>query len=261
MAEFIKARMWLLGIATSLVFLALWQISPTLGWIDPQLVPPATAVIHRFIVQWFDPSFYHDLAQTIIRVGGGFVLAAAISIPAGLAMGYWSVAHRMFALTVEVIRPIPASALVPIAALIFGIGNMMHISVVFLAAFVPILLASIDGVRTVDPIFVSTAKVFKRSTWDIFRTVLLPATLPHIVTGLRIAIAISLVVGISSEMVMSADGVGRRVVFAQRTLRIADLYAGVVTLALLGYLFNRLFLTLEHKILAWHRQSVAKSWA
>ncbi|MDF2114338.1 ABC transporter permease [Roseiarcaceae bacterium H3SJ34-1] len=260
MKTFALNRPWLLGIATGILFLTGWQLTPTMGLIDAQLVPPATTVLNRFLQQWLDPTFYPDLLITVLRVAGGFLLAAAVAIPLGLAMGYWQSVHRMFGLTIETIRPVPASALVPIAAAMFGIGNLMHISVVFLATVVPILLASLDGVRNVDPILISTARTFKRTTPDIFRTVLLPAALPHIVTGLRISIAIALVVGISSEMIMSAEGLGRRVVYAQRMLRVPELYAGVITLALLGYGFNRTFLLLENRILGWHRQAMAKNW-
>ena len=118
---------------------------------------------------------------------------------------------------------------------------------------IPILLATIDGVRGVDPLLLDTARTLGQSTSRIFRTVLLPAAMPSIATGLRVSIAIALIVGISSEMMLSADGLGRRVVYAQRMLRIADLYAGVLTLAILGFLLNRAFLVVEGRLVGWHR--------
>jgi NitT/TauT family transport system permease protein len=260
MIEALRSRPWILGLIATLVVIALWQLMPTLGWVDRQLVPPASAVLARFAAEWSESAFYPDLLATLFRILAGFGLAAFIGIPLGLAMGYWALAYRMFGLTIEMIRPIPASALVPVAAIVFGIGHSMHIVVIFIATAVPILLSTVDGVRDVDPILISTARTFRRSTGQIFRTVLLPAALPHIVTGLRVGIAIALIVGISSEMIMSAEGLGRRVLYAQRMLRIPDLYAGILTLAALGYVLNRVFLLLETRVLHWHRHANVKTW-
>ena len=255
--SFIRSHAWILGLVTTLAVLAVWQILPEAGIIDRQFIPTFADAFRRFVVEWGNGAFYGDLGATLYRIIGGFVLAAAIGIPAGLAMGYWVLGYNMFALTVDVIRPLPTTALVPIAALIFGIGNGMHIFVVVLATTVPILLATIDGVRNVDPLLVDTARTLGQSTARIFRTVLLPAAMPSIATGLRVAVAIALIVGISSEMMLSSDGLGRRVVYAQRMLQIPDLYAGVITLAVLGFVLNRGFLAAEHWLIGWHRRSTS----
>jgi NitT/TauT family transport system permease protein len=257
--QWLRSHAWVLGLITTLAVLAVWQILPQAGIIDRQFIPTAGDSLRRFFAEWGTAPFYADLWATLYRVVGGFAIAAAIGIPAGLAMGYWVVVNRMFSLTVDVIRPLPTTALVPIAALVFGIGNGMHIFVVVLATTVPILLATIDGVRGVDPLLVDTARTLGQSTSRIFRTVLLPAAMPSIATGMRVAIAIALIVGISSEMMLSSDGLGRRVVYAQRMLRIPDLYAGVITLAVLGFALNRGFLALEDWVIGWHRRATSLS--
>jgi NitT/TauT family transport system permease protein len=254
-ANFIRSHAWILGVVTTLAVLAVWQILPEAGIIDRHFIPPVSDAIRRFIAEWGSAPFYADLAATLFRIVGGFALAAAIGIPAGLAMGYWIIGYNMFSLTIDVIRPLPTTALVPIAALIFGLGNGMHIFVVVLATTVPILLATIDGVRNVDPLLVDTARTLGQSTSRIFRTVLLPAAMPSIATGLRVAVAIALIVGISSEMMLSTDGLGKRVVYAQRMLQIPDLYAGVITLAVLGFALNRACLFAESRLIGWHRRA------
>ena len=107
----------------------------------------------------------------------------------------------------------------------------------------------------------ANCRTLGRSTTEIFRTVLLPAALPHIAIGLRIGIATALLVGIASEMLLSSEGLGNRVVYAQRTFDITGLYAGVLTLATLGFLLNRAFMLLEARVLRWHAQSREKSWS
>jgi len=253
MSGFLRLHSWILGLATTLLVLMAWQLLPEAGFVDRQLIPPASDAIGHFFLEWLDPHFYADLSATLLRVVGGFALAAAIGIPAGLAMGYWILGYNIFSLTIDIIRPLPSTALVPIAALVFGIGNSMHIFVVVLATTIPILLGTIDGVRGVDPVLLDTARTLGQNTSRIFRTVLLPAAMPSIATALRVSIAIALIVGISSEMMLSADGLGRRVVYAQRMLRIPDLYAGVLTLAILGFLLNRAFLAVEGRLVGWHR--------
>lgn len=249
-----------IGLATILFVMLLWQIAPTFGIIDKHLLPPASTVLARYFAQVFEPGFYVAAAVTLMRVLLGFVLALVVAIPLGLAMGYWRFVGRMFGLTIEVLRPIPSSALVPVAALILGIGDEMHIAIVFAAAVIPILSSTVDGVCTVDPILIQTARTMGRRTGEIFRTVLLPAALPHVATGLRISLTIALLVGISSEMLVGSEGLGRRVVYAQRVLDISGLYAGVLTLATLGFALNRLCLFLQDRFLGWHAQSKAKNW-
>ena len=181
------ARPWLWGLLTIALALVAWETSPKWGLIDKHLMPPASLVLAEFFRQWLDPTFYSDVAVTLLRVGGGFAIAALVAIPMGLAMGYWITLHRMFSLTIDVLRPIPASAFVPAAAVVFGIGHEMHLFVVFFATSVPILLSTIDGVRAVDPVLIGTARTLGRGDAQVFRSVLLPAALPYIATGLRIS--------------------------------------------------------------------------
>jgi ABC-type nitrate/sulfonate/bicarbonate transport system permease component len=258
--RFLKSHPQLYGVATVLVVLAAWETSPSWGLIDRNLIPPASDVLVRFVLQWGNAEFYPHLWATLLRAGGGLLLGAVVAIPLGLAMGYWAILHRMFAVTIDAVRPIPASALVPVAILAFGIGHEMYIFVVFFATSIPILLATVDGVRSVDPVLLSTARTLGRGTVQVFRTVLLPAALPHIVTSLRIAIALALIVAVSAEMVLSSQGLGFSVLYAQRMLRIPELYTGVLTLAAVGYAVNRLFVVLENRVIGWHRRASAKTW-
>ena len=250
----------ILGIGTIVLVLMLWQVAPTAGLVDPRLIPPFSAVLRRFAGEWIERPFYADLGATLLRVGLGFGLAAFIGIPLGLAMGHWRPVDRALALTINVFRPVPATAFVPIALIVFGIGHEMHILVVFIAAIIPILLASLDGARAVDPVLVDTAFTLGQRGMEVARRVILPAALPHIVTGIRVGIAQALIVAVSSEMVLSSNGLGHRVLYAQRLMDIAGLYAGVLTLAVVGFAFNQIFVAVEGVIVGWDRRAKAKAW-
>ena len=257
----IQRRPWLLGLAAMLLMILCWQAGSQFAILDRQLVPSAGEVLLRLLAEWSDASFYSDLLATGARVLGGFAVAAVAGISLGLVMGFFTMIGSALQLTVDVLRPVPATALVPIAAVVLGVGTGMHLAIVAMAAVVPVLLSTADGVRSVDPVLIGTAQTFGNPASCVFRTVLLPAALPQIMTGLRVAMAIALVVGISSEMIMSSEGLGHRIVYAQHMLKIPDVYAGIVTLAFLGFALNRALLWGERSVLGWHRAATAKTWA
>lgn len=246
---------WLLGGGTIFAFLLLWETVVRIGAVDSKILPPASVVLGRYMNELANPAFYVDLRATLLRVAGGLGLAVVIAVPLGLLIGYWSLLFRMLGLTIEVLRPIPAIALLPVVSVIFGLGSGTNIALIFIATSIPILTATIDGVRSVDPVLIGTSRTLGRSTRDIFLTVLLPASLPHLSAGLRLSMTIALLVGISVEMLVSAEGLGIRVVMASRLLDMSGLYAGVLLLSTLGFLVNQAYLQAENRVLFWHRQS------
>jgi ABC-type nitrate/sulfonate/bicarbonate transport system permease component len=246
-------RGFFLGPITVGLILTLWQLLPSTGLVDPHMVPTALATMTRFAVLWLQPTFYQDLGSTLWRLAAGMFLGAVIGILCGLWLGRSRNGLRAFRLTIDILRPVPTTALVPVAALLLGLGHKMHIFVVAFAAVMPMLLATLDGVSQIDPILIATARTLRQTPARVFRTVLLPACLPGIITGLRVALGIALVVEVSSEMMMSTDGLGQRLVHDQRLLHVSDVYAEIIVIALLGFVSNRLILTAEAVFVGWKR--------
>ena len=158
----------------------------------------------------------------------------------------------------EFFRAIPPPAIIPIVMLLLGITDTMKIAVIVSGAVWPILLNTIDGVRSVDRVLVATAATFRLSPWQRFWKVILPAASPQIVTGLRVSLAIALVLVTTSEMVVSNDGLGYYVLDLQRSFQMAEMYAAVVALGLIGYALNRLFLLLDGRVMGWYRGATRK---
>ena len=254
--DYLQEHPRLLGFPTVCFLIALWETLSRFHIVNSHLVPPASSVFLVFLEQWLSAEYLHHFLVTLYRMTRGYLLAVLLGIPLGIAMGYWRRVFDLLQLTIEVIRPIPSSALIPIAIIFFGISHAMHTFVVFFASFMPILLSTIDGVRTVDPTLIDTSKTLGR----IFLQVILPAAMPHIVTGMRTSIALALIVAVSSEMIMSSEGLGWSVLYAQRTMRIPETYAGILALATMGYLINRAFVALEARMIAWHIRSTSKCW-
>jgi ABC-type nitrate/sulfonate/bicarbonate transport system permease component len=187
----------------------------------------------------------------------GYALAAVAAVTLGVLMGYWRHVYEAGEIVVEFVRAVPAPAIVPVAIVLLGIGDGMKVFVIFLACSFPILINTIDGVRSVDPVLIRTARTFGRSGPTILVRVVLPAASPFVMTGLRIALAIGLILVVISEMVGATAGIGYYILESQRTFRVPRMYAGMLVLALLGFALNRCFLFVDAHLMAWHRRLTA----
>jgi ABC-type nitrate/sulfonate/bicarbonate transport system permease component len=198
-----------------------------------------------------------SLGPTLWRIGIGFGLATLIAVPLGLLMGSIPFVYRLFEPITEFIRPIPSSAYIPVAILFLGIDNEMKIFVVFLACIFPILLNTYSGVRAVDPVLIDTGRTFGISRAMALWQIMLPAALPSILTGMRISLGIALIVSVVSEMISGNSGVGYFILDMQRIFRVPEMFAGIFTLGLLGYLINFAFIKVESNFLRWREPNEA----
>lgn len=147
----------------------------------------------------------------------------------------------------------PSVAIIPVAILFLGIGDLMVVVVTVYACIWPILINTIDGVRNIDRTLIDTGRTFGLSRWKILTNIALPSASPYIITGLRISLAIALILVTTSEMLVGGRGLGFFILDEERSLRTDNMYAGIILVAMLGYLLNRLFLFLESKAMAWHQ--------
>jgi ABC-type nitrate/sulfonate/bicarbonate transport system permease component len=257
----LDARTWgrrALGLATLLAVLAAWEIASRTRLLNPQFFPPVTDILGTFWTLWANNVFPEHLAVTLRRMAVGYAAAAVLGVGLGLVMGRWQGVYDLFEPVVEFARPMPPVALIPVLILVLGIGDEMKVAIVLFASVFPVLLNTIDGVRGVHPTLLDVARTFRFSEADRLRKVILPAALPQIVAGLRISLAIALIVALVSEMIGATQGLGYFVLQAQRGLRIRDMYAAIVMLALLGFTLNGLFVLAESRVLAWHRASTGQ---
>jgi ABC-type nitrate/sulfonate/bicarbonate transport system permease component len=215
--------------------------------------PPASTVLAALGAMLASGELTGHVAATMRRFAEGYALAAVAAVGAGLCLGLWRWLYNAFEPLIELLRPMPSPATIPIAILFLGIGDEMKVAVTAYACAWPILLNTIDGVRSVDRVLFATAATFRLSPWARFWKVVLPAAAPQIVTGLRVSLAIALILVTTSEMVVSNDGLGYYVLESQRTFRMPQMYAAVVALGVIGYALNRLFLAIDAWAMAWHK--------
>jgi ABC-type nitrate/sulfonate/bicarbonate transport system permease component len=246
------------GVILLALLLLIWQLSATY-WVASPTWPTVTRICEAWFENIADGTIPGHLIATLWRQMLGYGLAVVIGITLGLGMGYYRVLYNLFEPLVEVLRPIPGPAYLPILVLFVGIGSEMKVTLIFLASLFPILLNSYSGVRAIDRVQFDTARTLGLTTLQTFRELVLPAASPQILTGMRISLAISLILAILGEMIVSNDGLGYFVLLAQRTFKVPDMYAGIFTLALLGYVLNRLFLMIESRLIRWHTDSSGRA--
>jgi ABC-type nitrate/sulfonate/bicarbonate transport system permease component len=242
------------GLALIALLLGLWQVS-AVYWIDTPTWPPVSRILESWWINVADGTLIKHLLATLWRQMLGYGLAALLGIAFGLAMGYFRPLYNLFEPLVEVLRPIPGPAYLPVLVLFVGIGHEMKVVLILVASFFPILLNTYSGVRSIDRVQFDTARTLGLTTLQTFRELVIPAASPQILTGMRISLAISLILAILGEMIVSNDGLGYFTLLAQRTFKLPDMYAGIFTLALFGYVLNRVFLACEARLIRWHIES------
>ena len=232
--------------------LAVWEAAARAELTNPLLIPSVSRIATVFWDAVSSGQIPMQILLSMKRAAAGYLLAAAVFIPLGIWMGLSQRAHRALEVIVEMLRPIPPPAMIPVALLFFGLEDTMKIFVIFFSCAWPILLNTIDGVRGIDSVLWNTARTFSLSRRQTIWRVILPAASPQIMTGLRVSLPIMLILVVISEMVGSTDGIGYFILDSQRRFRIAQMYAGMLALALLGYALNQLFNLLHRWLLSWH---------
>lgn len=232
--------------------LIIWELVAQAGLINPLIVPPLSRILRVFSELVWSGQIPLQVFVSMKRAAAGYVMAAIICIPLGILMGLSQSVYRLFEVIVEMLRPVPPPVMIPVAMLFFGLEDEMKIFVIFFSCAWPILLNALDGARNVDRVLLNTARTFGLSQWKIIWKVILPACSPQIVTGLKVSLPIMLILVVISEMVGSTDGIGYFILDSQRRFRVAQMYAGMFTLAILGYTLNQLFNLLYKLIMPWH---------
>jgi ABC-type nitrate/sulfonate/bicarbonate transport system permease component len=224
--------------------------------------PPPSEILQRFYEKWLSgpagtlfltSEVAEDVIPSLGRMFGGWFVAAVVGVVVGVLVGTRQAVADYVEPVVQFLRSIPPPALIPIFFILLGAGAWMRVSLIAFGSVWPILMNTIDGVRSVDRIQIETARAFGVGPVRRLARVVLPAASPKIFAGLRVGLGFALILMVVSEIVASTNGIGFGIVRAQRSFAIADMWAGIVLLGVLGYLLNAAFLVVEGRALAWHR--------
>ncbi|MFC8045507.1 ABC transporter permease [Nocardia sp. NPDC057353] len=236
-------------------FLALWEVAPRTGLVDEVFLPPFSTVAQAFADLLASGELWIHVEASLGRSLSGFAIALSIAVPLGIAIAWYKPVAELLNPILELFRNTAALALLPVFVLILGIGETSKVALVVYASVFPILLNTITGVRTVDPLLITSAASLGLSPLRLFQKVILPAAIPSIFTGLRMAAAGSILVLLAAEMVGARAGLGYLITAAQQNFQIPNMYAGILAISLLGLTFNGLLVALERRFSRWRVQS------
>ncbi|WP_405013288.1 ABC transporter permease [Kitasatospora sp. NBC_01539] len=244
----------LTGLTKSLaiaLLLGLWEIAPRLELVDPTFLPPFSEVVVAWTGLLGNGQLVANTQASLTRSLSGFGLSVLIGVPLGLLIGWYKPVANLLSPLLELFRNTAALALLPVFVLILGIGETSKISIVLYACIWPVLLNTISAVRTVDPTLLRLARSLNLSPLRLFQKVILPASVPTVFTGIRLAGAVSILVLVAAEMVGAKAGLGYLINASQYNFAIPEMYAGIVTISLIGVAFNQLLVGLERRFTAW----------
>jgi NitT/TauT family transport system permease protein len=242
---------WSQGIPLVLVFFAVWEALPRLGVIDPLFLPAFSTTIKTLFDLTVSGKLLLHVMVSLQRSLAGFALAVLVAVPLGFLMGWYNKFERYTDLLMQSLRNTSTFALLPIFLLLLGLGESSKIAIIFYGASWQLLMSTITGVKSVDPIYIKAAKSMGVSDKDLFKKIILPACIPSIVVGARMGAKISLMVVIAAEMIGAKTGLGFFIQNAQFNFMIPEMYAGILTLAILGLAINYLLVWFEKKATYW----------
>jgi len=244
----------ILGLLLIAVLLVLWQLSVRQRWIVSDSWPAIADVLRAAAEGIVSGELLVVLGSTLARAGIGYACGVLAGAGLGLAFAMNSMARRLLSPLVEILRPIPVPALVPPLVLLLGVNDPMKITVVALTVVFPVLTNMVQGVLAVDSMFIAVARTFHVGQAATTLKIIFPAALPFLLAGMRISLALALIVAVVAEMIAGNQGIGHYLILMQYAVRPQDMYAAILLLALSGYLLNKIFMLIEKRLIHWYSQ-------
>lgn len=234
-----------------LALLGLWEAVPRLGWADPAFLPPFSDVVAAGWQLAQSGELYDDVAASLLRALSGFLISVVLIVPLGLVVGWYARLGDLLNPFIEVCRNTAPLALLPVFILLLGIGETSKVTMVIYSCAWPLLLNTIAGVKQVDPLLIKSARTMGASPQQLFRKVILPAALPTIFVGIRLASASAMLVLVASEMVGAKAGLGYLIIYSQYSFLIPQMYFGILGITVIGLTFNAVLELLERRLMRW----------
>jgi ABC-type nitrate/sulfonate/bicarbonate transport system permease component len=224
--------------------------------------PTPSTIVSTMHTQWFSGPWQHlfltadatgNILPSLGRVLLALAIVVAVGVPLGIALGRSPVATGFLSPLLHFARSIPVVTMAPVFLVVFKIGTQMEVATIVFGTIWPLLLNTIDGASSVDPVQLETARAFRYSAWERLRWLIVPAALPKIFTGLRLVLSLALTLMVFAELAGSADGIGYEMGEANSSFNLPAVWAILVLLGILGYLMNGALRLAENRVLAWHR--------
>ena len=247
------------GVFSILVVLIAWELFARSGRVTAFMLPPFSAVVERIYSDAVGGDLWINLGLTLVRAMTGFVIAAVGGITLGAMMSRNRLIRWFFDPIISVGFPMPKIAFLPIIILWLGVYDVSKISIVVFDAIFPVVTATLGGIASVDKELIWSALNMGASEREVMWQIELPAALPQILTGLQVALPISLIVAIIGEMVMGGYGLGGAMMSASRFANSRGVFAGIVEIAVVGYALIKAMAVVRRHLLVWHQETAEHS--
>jgi NitT/TauT family transport system permease protein len=241
----------LLNLTAVAIGIGVWA---ALAAMDVENLPGPVTVGDRAGELISDGTLFEDITASLRRVLTGFALGTALAIPVGFLMGWYSVARGLIEPYVQFFRTIPPLAIIPLAIVLMGIGETPKIFVIFLAAFLSSVVATFQGVVDVDATLINAARVLGASDRTVFAKVVVPASTPFILVGMRIGLGAAWSTLVAAELIAAQEGLGYRMQNAQLYYDLPTIFVGLITIGVLGLAMDRLLLLAERRLTSWQER-------
>lgn len=246
-----KARYILQYFGLTVALLAVWQLLFHLGYIKPIILPPPSQVVETFWTLFKSGEMPRHIGISMLRVLEGFGIAAGLGLILGVGIGLSRTLDRLTDLIIQVIKPIPPIAWIPLAILWFGIGEKSKIYIIFLGAFFPVIINTIDGIRQTDHKLVEVSRILAvprpRFVWQV----VLPGALPTIMTGLRVGLMVAWMCVVAAELIAASSGVGYLIMDARQLSQSDVVLVGMITIGVIGKLMDSMIRQIEKRLIGW----------
>jgi NitT/TauT family transport system permease protein/sulfonate transport system permease protein len=241
------------------IFLLAWQSGVSFTRLG-RIMPGPFAVIKAFCLSFAGTIGHYSIIQHIaFSLTRGLIAygaACLLGITLGLLMGRIPFIEAVFRPIYEVIRPIPPIAWISLAILWFGLGEMMKYFIIFLSAFSSITYTTFSGARAVDPVLIGASRMLGANNFQIFTTVIVPASVPYIFSGMQVALGTSWATVVAAEMVRSSEGVGWIIVSGMEVNNITQILVGIIAIGIMGFFLATVLRKLENLLCAWNKEGV-----
>ncbi|WP_421190974.1 taurine ABC transporter permease TauC [Aeromonas jandaei] len=241
--------------------LTIWWLVAHLGWISPLFLPPPEQVLHQFITiagpqGFMDATLWQHLAASLQRILIALIAAALFGVTVGIAMGLSPTVRGMLDPLIELYRPVPPLAYLPLMVIWFGIGETSKVLLIYLAIFAPVAMATLTGVQSAQQVRLRAAQALGATRWQVLWYVILPGALPEILTGLRIGLGVGWSTLVAAELIAATRGVGFMVQSAGEFLATDVVLAGILVIALIAFILELGLRALQRRLTPWHGEGL-----
>jgi len=234
-----------------LLIALMWEIAPRVGLVSPLALPPLSAVLVAWAELLRDGELITNGASSLYRAGVGLALAVVIGAALGIVMAWFRPVNAFLSPLVELFYPMPKSALIPVTVLWLGFGDGSKILLIFLGCMLPVTLGAFNGARGSERVLVWSARSMGASRLRVLWDVVTPSAMPELLNGIRTAIALAFILLVSSELIVARQGFGYLIGFLGANGSYEGMFAVVLTVALIGFLADRLYQLLMQRVLQW----------